>query len=163
MIRKVIAYLAAPILLALVVLSLFTPTAQSNAEPIALPTPSATTPVVDTAPHGGYSLPPCITEDGAGQALCMWDAQTMGNGMGTSVISGDCAPDYVGGEDVSALCVRLYAVPSSEHEYQGATITVPNGAELAQECAQEWNMMDDETAKAEGFTLEECFKAQLGE
>lgn len=41
------------------------------------------------------ALPECSVEDGNGVALCTWDG----------VISGDCAPDYVGGFDISKECV----------------------------------------------------------
>lgn len=64
-------------------------------------------------------LPACVVEDGNGMALCWWDAQRQGNGHGTSVVSGDCAPDVMRG--AWALCVRLY--------------TVPDGAALDHECA----------------------------
>lgn len=49
-------------------------------------------------------LAACATEDGAGMALCWWDAHTRGNGRGTSVVSGDCA------EDITRIgwCVKVY-------------------------------------------------------
>lgn len=34
-------------------------------------------------PHGA---PACQSEDGSGQRVCVWDAHTMGNGIGHSVV-----------------------------------------------------------------------------
>ena len=155
MIRRIAALLTVPAILALLALAVFLP-ADSPATGPVLAAPSATTP----------SYPPCVTEDGAGQALCMWDAHTMGNGEGSSVLSGDCAPAYVGGYDVSAVCVALYAQPSSEHEYQGATITVPNGADLVGECLSietsgRLNADVRNELNSEGWSLLECFKASF--
>jgi len=140
MMRRILALLTVPAILALLALAVF------------LPAESPATAPVFTAPSAAPTYPACVEEDGYGMALCMWDG----------VLSGDCAPAYVGGYEVSALCVNIHAMPSSEHEYQGATITVPNGADLVGECVQEWNTIDPEVAKAEGFTLENCFKAQIG-
>lgn len=97
------------------------------------------------------SLPACVVEDGNGVPLCVWNG----------VISGDCAPDYVGGFDVMELCLELYRQPASEHEYQGATVSLPKGSELAQECAEEYNVMDGEEMRESGFSLKECFLAWL--
>lgn len=123
MIRKAIAYGAMPLVLVLVlvVLTWMLPTSAPTATP-AQPTPSATP-----------SYPPCVTEEGAGQALCWWDAQTQGNGEGTSVVSGDCAPSVVGMDSVNT-CVVVHGMDSYTYEYQGATVTVPNGADLIGEC-----------------------------
>lgn len=33
------------------------------------------------------ALPACIHEDGSGQGPCFWNAQTQGNGQGTSVVN----------------------------------------------------------------------------
>ena len=35
---------------------------------------------------GVYRIPSCIEEDGSGQAVCLWDARTRGNGEGTSFL-----------------------------------------------------------------------------
>jgi hypothetical protein len=121
-------------------------TSESHAKPRTVATHTAT-------PKPKASLPACKVEDGNGMALCMWDG----------IVSGDCEPDYVGGNAVSALCLKLYALPASDHTYQGAKIHVPSGKALAEECVDEWNLMSDKQAKAEGFTLEECFKAQMDE
>jgi hypothetical protein len=68
----------------------------------------------------------------------------------------------VGGDDVSLLCVNLFSRDSVQVDNgDGSSHTIPNGADLVAECVETWNMMDDETAEAEGFTLEECFKAQM--
>lgn len=149
--KLIILPLAFLALLMLPVLAYTHNPSESHATAIILPTPSATP-----------TLPDCVTEDGAGMALCTWDAQRMGNGIGESVISGDCAPDYVGGQAVSDLCVNLFNRDSiTLHNEDGSSNTIPNGADLVAECTEEWNMMDEEQAKAEGFTLEECFKAWM--
>lgn len=44
-------------------------------------------------------LPPCAEEDGFGVAVCQWDG----------VVSGDCAPEYVGGILESALCIQKHS------------------------------------------------------
>ena len=137
MIRKAIAYGALPLVLVLVVLAWM------------LPTTVPATPV-QPAPSATPSYPPCVTEDGAGQALCWWDAQTQGNGMGTSVVSGDCAPSVVG-EDTVNMCVVLHGMDSYTYEYQGATVTVPNGADLIGEC-----LID----KAD-MTIQECIAGMV--
>lgn len=102
-------------------------------------------------PRPEASLPACVVEDGNGVPLCVWDG----------VISGDCAPDYVGGFDVMELCLEVYRLPAETHMYQGAEVSVPKGSELAQECAQEYNMMTEQEMKENGFSLKECFLAWL--
>lgn len=123
---------------------LVTGPSESHAKPIIIAAPTAT-------PKPAASLPACKVEDGNGMALCMWDG----------IVSGDCEPAYVGGDAVSALCLDLFARPASSHMYQGAMVTIPKGKELVEECTDEWNLMSDKEAKAEGFSLEECFKAWL--
>lgn len=124
----------------------FTLPAQSHAKATATPVPTATP-----------SYPACLTEDGAGQALCWWDAQTQGNGQGHSVVSGDCALSVVSTEAVQAVCLALHKQDSSEHEYQGAMVTIPNGVELVQECNDE--LPDANGDK--GWSLIECYKAWM--
>ncbi len=60
-------------------------------------------------PLGGplSNLPVCTDETGAGFALCVWDAGVQGNGEGTTIVSGDCAPDYVG-KDNMQLCISVF-------------------------------------------------------
>lgn len=120
----------------------------ANGTTYATPTPAST-------------LPSCVTEDGAGMALCWWDAQTQGNGKGTSVVSGDCADM---GEDTS-LCVNVYARDSNEVDNKdGSYHTVPNGADIVGECMSimQKGRMDKE-AKAilnsEGWTIRECLSS----
>lgn len=133
MIRR-IAYILPVILGALLALAWLTPS-QGNAEPVITITPTATP-----------SLPACAYEDGSGQALCYWDAQTMGNGEGTSLISGDCAPDYVGGQVSSNLCVDIFKEGQA-------------GVDFIGECVGIENTISDSDRKNEGWTITECFKA----
>lgn len=78
-------------------------------------------------------LPVCSNEDGYGIALCTFDG----------VVSGDCAPDYVGGFDVSQQCVALHR----------------NNKEAVKECVVEWNLFDPNDPKYKGFTFRECLLA----
>lgn len=140
MIRRIATLLALPLMLMIwVLLTVGTPTSHrvTNA-----PKPVPSAPV----------YPACVTEDGAGQALCMWDAQTQGNGQGTSVVSGDCAPSVVDVDSV-ALCVMLHSKPSMEIMGQDGSInTVPNGADLVAECTDEFDA---------GIAQNECMNAWL--
>lgn len=57
---------------------------------IANAVPAHAAAVADThAPH----MRPCREEDGSGQAVCVWDARTMGNGVGHSFVA------FAGGTD----------------------------------------------------------------
>lgn len=91
----------------------------------------------EPSPTSPMGMPTCDTEDGAGMALCWWDAQAQGNGQGNSVVSGDCAPSIMG-ESASALCVTLYDRPSAEvSNSDGSFNTIPNGADLVGECVMD--------------------------
>ena len=87
-----------------------------------------------TNPMGGplANLPLCGSEAGEGQALCVWEAGTQGNGEGTTIISGDCAPTYVGDNATMQLCMSLYGMD----EYSGMDVQtcndeyIPNTVEL---------------------------------
>lgn len=138
MIRRIATLVALPLLLMVVVLAVFLPS-ERHADTVVLPTPSATP-----------TLPACVTEDGAGQALCWWDAQAQGNGMGTSVVSGDCAPSVMG--EASDACVNLHARESREEVHADGSInSIPNGADLIGECAEEWD----------GIELQNCIEEWL--
>lgn len=94
------------------------------------------------------SLPMCTYEDGSGQALCTWDAQTQGNGMGTDVIAGDCSLGTVGDVDASNACLTLWSED--------------NGPVLVDECLTiEWEAKHDkayrESLVKDGWNLKECF------
>lgn len=91
-------------------------------------------PVTAVTPDG---LPACVTEDGAGVPLCWWDADSRGNHIGTSVLSGDCAPDVMGGR--SALCVRLYNVPDAETLNRACKAVKKQGGWTVGECVLVWN------------------------
>lgn len=95
---------------------------------IPLTTKANAFPVAAEAP-----LPACQSEDGFGVPLCVWDG----------IISGDCAPEFVGGFEISKKCVVLHS-------------TNPKAVE---ECVTEWNLYDPEDPSYEGFTFEECLKA----
>lgn len=124
--------------------------------PVATPVTRVQTPA-PVAP----SLPACITEDGAGMALCTWDAASQGNGKGRSVISGDCAPDIMG-EAASAACVALHKAPShTVTDVNGFESSWPTGADLVAECMDEDRAMTNEEKAENGFTILECFKAQM--
>lgn len=89
----------------------------------------------------------CAEEDGFGQSLCMWDG----------VVSGDCAPGFVGSDKTSIICRELFSQDSYTYENQGATISVPSGKALVNECVEEYNLSDDMTTD----DLGECFTANL--
>jgi hypothetical protein len=100
--------------------------------PVDVPERPATV-VVEQTP----TLPSCPDEEGAGMALCWWDAQAQGNGKGTSVVSGDCAPSIMG-DEASKACVILHSRESKIITNEsGSTSTIPNGADLVGECIQE--------------------------
>lgn len=86
------------------------------------------------------SLPACLTEDGEGMALCTWDAQIQGNGIGTDVVSGDCA--LTDDADVIALCMALH--------------NTQNGIDSVSECNSILNTPEENSP---GWSLEECYKA----
>lgn len=92
-----------------------------------------------THPSPTPTMPACVTEDGSGQALCWWDAQRRGNGLGTSVVSGDCAlvPDADG---LRALCIGMHNTQS--------------GADRVQECNNELEELNSEL-------LAECYRNEV--
>lgn len=144
MIRRMLAMIFLPVLLAVVVLSLATHAAPTRTYPV-------TNAPVSVAP----SYPACITEDGAGMALCTWDAQAQGNGYGEDAIGGDCAYED---STTREMCITLHARDSYTIEGQnGASNTVPNGVDLVAECQEEWQI-NREWIDSE---LQECFSASM--
>jgi hypothetical protein len=120
------------------------------ATPIAGATITLPVAAITTAPIA--TLPACEYEDGSGQSLCVWDADTMGNGMGTDAIGGECAMGSVGidSESISALCVKLWSIDSDS----------------VQECTDiEFEASQDDAMRkaliAKGWNVSECFKAML--
>jgi hypothetical protein len=103
---------------------------------------SALTPVQPAERHASApvavtpTLPSCPTNDetGAGMALCYWNAQAMGNGRGTSVVSGDCAP-MIMGDEASKACVILHGTPGGP-DLVGECISNENAKAIA-ECIRE--------------------------
>lgn len=84
-----------------------------------------------TSPLGGPlgNLPLCATEAGEGQALCVWEAGNQGNGEGRTIISGDCAPSYVGDDATMRMCISLYEM--SQYDVQECNDEfIPNTVEL---------------------------------
>lgn len=147
--RKI--YILAP--LALLVLLMVAYTQHTPAE-------SHATPMTTATPSTGIGLPDCLTEDGAGQALCVWDGTRMGNGVGALIISGDCAPDYVGGQDASLVCRTLHARKAYEITNPDGSINgVPNGADLVQECN---DMVPLDGSESYDYPSRmECYQGQL--
>lgn len=129
MIRRTSAYATLALLL-LTLVWLAVP-AQMDVQPSTISTPTATP-----------ALPVCVVEDGSGQALCMWDADTMGNGEGMSVVSGDCALDITGNEDTQAVCVNVH--------HNGV-----KGSDGVQECNDERHSQNGKN----GWSLIECYRA----
>lgn len=112
------------------------------------------------SPASPMGMPACTTEDGSGQALCYWDAKAQGNGMGESVVSGDCAS--VQGTTYMDDCIALHKRERIEvTNADGSTNTVPNGADLVGECIEIDKEMNHTDRIESGFNLGECFKAQL--
>ena len=133
------------------------------------PAPTAT-PIsggIERVAHHTDTLPACEYEDGSGQALCYWDAQTSGNGVGTSVVAGDCSVGTVYTQDASDACLMLWDVPM-RYTYlsDGAVSITSEGSVLVSDCLTiAW---EGETDKAirdelirEGWTITECFKAHM--
>lgn len=81
----------------------------------------------------GSPLPVCSEEDGYGVSLCVWDG----------IVSGDCAPEFVGGFDISKECVVLHST----------------NKKAVEECVEEWNLYDPSDPKYDGFSFEECLRA----
>jgi hypothetical protein len=122
---------------------------------------SPSTPVTN-APHATPSVSPymaeCATEDGAGQALCMW--------QGT--VSGDCAPSVVGSEYTSSVCVRVHTLGVLHTTNPDGATTTSYGPDMVGECIDimQQGRMDDESLtilEGEGWTILQCFRAQLSE
>lgn len=110
------------------------------------------TPVAVTTTAPIATLPPCEYEDGSGQALCVWDADTMGNGMGMDAIGGECVMGSVGidSESVSALCVKLWSIDSD---------SVQECTDIEFEASQSKAMR--KALNVKGWNVSECFKAML--
>jgi hypothetical protein len=126
---------------------------------------------VHSTPIATPTLPACEHEDGSGQALCMWDAQSMGNGLGTDAVSGECAVDSIGidSESTSALCVRVWEMDARTVQLSdGAFAEYPKGNELVGECSDiEWEAVKDKTVReelnADGWTMAECLRGMLSD
>lgn len=120
-------------------------------------------PARDSAP----SLPMCTYEDGSGQALCMWDASELGNGMGTDVIAGDCSIGTVGSIEASNECLTLWAMGErTTYLANGAVSVTSEGSVLVDDCLTiEFEASQDEAIRelliSEGWNLTECFKAHI--
>jgi hypothetical protein len=83
-------------------------------------------------------------------ALCTWDAQTQGNGMGTDVVSGDCALSITITPEVMAKCIALH--------------NTQEGIDSVQECNDiENRIVNGLDSREPGFTLYDCYKAMNGE
>ena len=127
------------------------------------PMPAQSAPATDV--H--TTLPACTHEDGSGQALCYWDAQVQGNGMGTDVIAGDCSIGTVGDMVTSAWCLTLWAQPAIvTYLEDGAVSELSEGKVLVDDCLTiEWEARNDnairETLNNDGWNLAECFKAHI--
>ena len=82
------------------------------------------------------TLPTCTHEDGSGQALCTWDADTQGNGMGIDATSGECAVGNPGIDTdyASALCAKLWDRPEQVIAYNESEVWVADGKTLVREC-----------------------------
>lgn len=91
--------------------------------------------IVWTNPSPTPTYPVCVTEDGNGQALCMWQGSTR------TVLSGDCAL-VTTVDRMQALCVEM-------HDTQ-------QGSDKAQECN---DLMPFESAKESDWEwLDKCYK-----
>lgn len=135
---------------------------ERHATVIVLPTPTETMGADGSPVTDAHSLPTCTTEDGAGQALCWWDAQRQGNGQGNSVVSGDCAPSIMGDQATSSLCVNLHSRDSETVDNgDGSSHTVPNGPDLIAECLDIDSLMSNADKVSEGWSIRECIKAQM--
>lgn len=137
--RVLMATLSALILAVLTITAvLLSSTTESAPTTVVLPTPSATP-----------ALPVCVTEDGAGQALCIWDGKVQGNGMGERIISGDCAPSVMG--NASEVCINLHSRPTiTTMNEDGSMTVVVGGPDLIAECQAEFGTV---------LELQECVKA----
>jgi len=154
--RTISALLSATALTVGILLAITLPSEHVSTAPVT-PAPSAT-------PSATPSLPACPVGDetGAGMALCWWDAQAMGNGMGTSVESGDCALSVVGTPDVQAMCIKVHGLPTvSSEQSDGTVTTMPNGVALVQECTDIDQTITNSERINEGWSLMECFKAYM--
>lgn len=116
----------------------------------------------DSAP-----MPACEHEDGSGQALCMWDAQTQGNGMGTDVVAGDCSIGTVHTVEASNACLTLWGMDVRfSYGEDGSMSETHKGSVLVADCLDiEWQATMDnairEELNSEGWNLAECFKAHI--
>ncbi len=54
-------------------------------------------------------IPPCSVEDGNGVAVCLWEG----------VVSGDCAPDYLGSVLASRVCLAKHKTKAEEMQICG--------------------------------------------
>lgn len=151
--RKALIILSLPILVVLLGFTLVAllPTGYAHAAP-----------ATDSAP-----LPMCTHEDGSGQALCTWDAQTQGNGMGTDVVAGDCSLGTVHTVGASNACLTLWDMDVRiSYSEDGSISEAAKGSVLVADCLDieyeatisEWvrNSLNNE-----GWNLEECFKAHI--
>lgn len=109
-----IAYLLTTMVCAALSLAWFTPSQMPAGRPVYI------------APSPTHTMPACETEDGAGMALCYWDAQGNGNGKGNSIISGDCAAEWIGGMAAQNECVMLYTMGQDAIDFVGECIEINN-------------------------------------
>lgn len=119
-------------------------------------------PATDSAP-----MPACTYEDGSGQALCYWDAQTQGNGMGTDVVAGDCSLGTVHTVEASNACLTLWGMDVRiSYGEDGSMSETAKGSVLVADCLDiEFEATISEWVRKsldnEGWNLEECFKAHI--
>lgn len=126
--------------------------AQSHSPTVEPSAPIASAPV---------ALPECMTEPGEGMALCTY-AGSYGD-----IVSGDCAPDYVGSAEASEACVILHGVPATTVTHEdGSQSIMPDGKALIDECMQIQMVAEADVDAAtelhnDGWTVTECFLAQM--
>ena len=121
----------------------------------AMPAESPVDAPVAVAPSATPALPPSASEDGAGMALCWWDATLVipgrSNGKGTSMVSGDCALDITKDERTQSKCINLH------HNGQ-------EGIDSVAECNDIENRITEGMDKREeGWTLYDCYAVMNGE
>lgn len=111
---------------------------------------------VPHAPSATPTMAQCATEDGAGQALCMW--------QGT--VSGDCAPSVMGDSYTSGVCVQVHSMGEVQWTNPDGSTGTTYGPDMVGECVsimQDGRMDKDAQTilDNEGWTILECLRAQM--
>lgn len=116
---------------------------------------------ITSIPTATPTLPMCTHEDGSGQGLCMWDADTHGNAQGNDVVSGMCAMSntpIITDEALSTLCMRVWNIePYTRVVSEDGATESWDGPSMVDYCT------DREMLIENGWNTRECLTEMVNE